>query len=88
MPDEPFIPDALEQSEYNQREILYLLTDPQDIQPLWTVEDIGREIGSHDDALNAVAELHRSGLIHRTSDGHVFASRATVRFVQMVGPVV
>jgi len=36
----------------------------------------------------AVNGLLRAGLIHKTSDGFVFAARAGVRAVQMVGHVI
>lgn len=84
MPDEQPIRDPLERALNLEREILYQLTEPEDNQPLWTIEDLEREIGQRD-IIDYVRPLQRAGLLHRTSDGHVFASRATVRFVQMVG---
>jgi hypothetical protein len=70
-----------------ERDVLYLLTMPEDGQPVWSVEDIGREIESADDADVAVNGLHRAGLIHKTTDGFVFATRAGVRVVQMIGHI-
>jgi hypothetical protein len=64
--------------------IIYLLTDPDGNQPLWTVEDLAREL-HEPEALHYVGMLQRAGLVYRTSDGHVFASRAAVRQVQLVG---
>ena len=81
-------PDQLHPWDQNERDVLYLLTEPNDGQPLWSAEDLGREIsGDTDDAETAVRALKRAGLVHRTSDGFVFATRAAVRMVQMVGHV-
>jgi hypothetical protein len=66
-----------------ERDVLYLLTEPNDCQPLWSVEDIGREIES-DEPMAPIRGLLRAGLIHRTGDGFVFATRAGVRMVQLV----
>jgi hypothetical protein len=84
------MPDAQPKCSYAERaatielEIIYLLTDPDDNQPLWTVEDLARELEEPEiDAL--IRPLQASGLIHCTSDGHVFASRSAVRQVQLVG---
>jgi hypothetical protein len=84
MPDEQPIRDPLERALNLEREILYHLTEPEDNQPLWTIEELEREMDQHG-IIDYVRPLQRAGLLHRTSDGHVFASRATVRFVQMVG---
>jgi Mn-dependent DtxR family transcriptional regulator len=87
MPDQQPTTDLIEQARSSEREILYLLSDPEDNQPLWSVEDLAREMENPcvSDSLNA---LHRAGLIHRTSDGFVFASRAAVRYLKIVGPTV
>jgi hypothetical protein len=68
-----------------QRTVLYLLTT--EVQPVWTVEDIGRAIDSRVGGVDAVAHLRRAGLIVQTSDGHVFASRAGYRAVEVIGIV-
>lgn len=68
-----------------ERDILYLLTNGL---PIWSVEDIGRDLGSPTDAIDAVRGLRCAGLIHQTSDGFVFATRAGQRMVQIVGKVV
>jgi hypothetical protein len=70
-----------------EREVLYLLTGMKGEQPLWTVEDLGREIEDAEDAEIACRGLQQAGLLYRTSDGHVFASRAGVRVVQIIGYV-
>jgi hypothetical protein len=71
-----------------EREILYLLTGMSGEQPIWSVEDLGREVEDADDAEVSVKGLHQAGLINRTSDGFVFATRAGVRVVQLIGHVV
>jgi hypothetical protein len=38
--------------------------------------------------IDSVNALHRAGLVNRTSDGYVFATRAAVRHIQLVGRVV
>jgi hypothetical protein len=70
-----------------ERDVLHLLTRPDDGQPLWSVEDIAREI-EFDDPMVPVRGLLGSGLVQRTSDGFVFATRAGVRAVQMIGHVI
>jgi hypothetical protein len=67
-----------------QRDILYALTEPGDNYPLWTIEDLAREMEDRA-VIDKVNALHRAGLIHRTSDGYIFASRSAVRQIQLVG---
>ncbi len=84
MPDEN--PTPAEWWDATERDVLYLLTG--DDLPIWSVEDIGRNIESPNNAVDAVRNLHCAGLIHQTSDGFVFATRAAFRLVEMVGQVV
>jgi hypothetical protein len=84
MPDAQPIYDPLRKTRETERDILYLLTDPEDNQPLWTLEDLGREM-EKPEIIDYILPLQQAGLVHRTSDGHVFASRAAVRHIQMVG---
>ena len=72
--------DALEQM------VLYLMTDGE--QPIWSVEDIGRDLDDPAGAQDAVRGLRTAGLVHQTSDGFVFATRAGCRMVEIVGKVV
>lgn len=84
MPDTQPTPDPLGRARDIERDILYLLTDPEDSQPIWTLEDLAREMEERD--ITAYTRpLQASGLLHRTSDGHVFASRAAIRQIQLVG---
>ena len=85
MPDREDTRTPAEQWDATEREIVYLLTG--DDLPIWSVEDIGREIDAPGRAEDAIRGLRTSGLIHQTSDDHVFATRAAFRLVQMVGQV-
>ena len=75
-----------ERGDALERDTLYLLTEP-DGQPIWSIEDIGREAETHEPMV-PVRGLLRAGLIYQTSDGFVFATRAGWRIVEMVGQVV
>jgi hypothetical protein len=77
------IPDPARAYDEMERDVLYLLTEPSDGQPLWSVEDIGREIESNEPT-TPVRGLLRAGLVNQTSDGFVFATRAGVRMAQLV----
>jgi hypothetical protein len=46
---------------------------------LWSVAEVGRQVGDELAAADALSSLHRDGLIHRTGDGFVFATRAAIR---------
>jgi hypothetical protein len=85
MPDE-----GTDEDEYGlgeiERNLLYQLTTPEDGQPLWAREDLAREMEIKD-VDDYVRGLKRGGLVYETSDGFVFASRAAVCWVQMVGHV-
>ena len=81
------IPEPLRSFDETERDVLYLLTTPEDGQPIWSVEDIGREIESSEPIV-PVRGLLRAGLVNRTADGFVFATRAAVRMVAMVGHVI
>lgn len=84
MPDEQPTPEHADPYRQHELEIIYLLTDPDGNQPLWTLEDLAREMDERD-IVPYVRRLQEAGILHRTSDGHIFASRAAVRQVQIVG---
>ena len=81
--------DTPEMRSYDvmERDLLYHLTTPEDGQPLWSIDDLNREM-ERSDVIDYLNGLHRAGLIHRTTDGFVFATRAAVRMVAMVGHVI
>jgi hypothetical protein len=85
MPDENPTQTPAERLDEAERDVLYLLTDGE--QAVWSVEDIALAMADHC-AIDYVLGLHRAGLIHKTSDGYVFASRPGVRAVEMIGRVV
>lgn len=70
-----------------EREALYLLTDLDRYPPIWSIAEIGREIEYFDPAA-VIRPLCNAGLVHRTSDGFVFATVAAFCMVQMVGQVI
>jgi hypothetical protein len=70
-----------------EREVVYLLTDPDRHQPIWSVQEIGREIETTDPMM-IIRPLVRAGLVHCPAEGFVFATRAAWRMVQMVGQVI
>ena len=64
--------------------VLNLLIGPEEQRP-WSVEEIIRERGNRLEALDAIDRLHATGLIHRTGDGFIFATRAAIRYGQIAG---
>ncbi len=79
MPDEQPTPDP----EYDEPRTDWLVLDlliDVDRQRPWTVEEVAREHGHEHNAIDAIDRLHGAGLIHRTQDGFVFASRAAIRY--------
>jgi hypothetical protein len=69
-----------------EREALYLLTDPGRWPPVWSMDDIGRQIETEEPEA-VVRPLRNAGLLHRTGDC-VFATPAAYRMVGLVGHVV
>jgi hypothetical protein len=86
MHNEPIL-DQQDKYDSLERELVYLLTDPDGYRPLWSPEEIGRELKTHD-PMALINPLARAGLVHCTSDGFVFATPPAVRMVQLVGQVV
>jgi hypothetical protein len=78
MPDDKSTLSPAEQEQNTDGTILLLLT-LKDAQRPWSVEEVIRELGSRNNAIDAIARLHGVGLIHRTSDDFVWASRAAIR---------
>jgi hypothetical protein len=90
VPDENPTPD-LTRDERSfgdmERAVVYLLTDPCRQPTLWTLPDIGRELEYFDPDM-LIEPLLRAGLLHRTSDGYVFATPAAFHLTSLVGHVI
>jgi len=69
-----------------ERNVVYLLTDPECHPTIWSVQDVGREL-DYFDPIALVGPLLNAGLIHKTSDGYVFATPSAYRMVGLVGHV-
>ena len=82
MPDEQPTLDRASAEAYIDRLVLDLLIDDDRQRPL-AVAEIVREHGEEADAIDAIDRLYAHGLIHKTSDGFVFASRAAVRYHEL-----
>ncbi len=63
---------------------LHLMTGG-DEQQIWSVPDLARELNDPEGVIDAVRGLRTSGLIHETSDGYIFATRAACRMVEITG---
>ncbi|HTA34499.1 MAG TPA: hypothetical protein VK721_13860 [Solirubrobacteraceae bacterium] len=85
MPDAQPTPDPAARTRATELEILYTLTKPDDNPFLWTVEELDRELGKCFHFQDAIIRPHGAGLIHRTTDGFIFASRAAVHQIELVG---
>jgi hypothetical protein len=79
MPDEQPSRTPTPRSESTEWIVLDLLVDT-DAQRPWSLDEVIREIGSPIAAADALDGLHAAGLIHRTADSFVFATRAAVRY--------
>lgn len=67
-----------------EQNVIYLLTNGL---PIWSVEDLGRDLDDPPGVEDAVYSLRTAALVHQTSDGFVFATRAGFRMVEIVGKV-
>jgi hypothetical protein len=78
MPDEQPTRAAAPDSITVESGILDRLTYQDDQRP-WSIDELIRDIGQRLGVVDAVLKLHGLGLVHRTSDDFIFATRAAVR---------
>jgi hypothetical protein len=83
MPDEQPTPDRAAEEARDDWLILDLLLEEGTHRP-WASAEIAREYGHELNAIDAIDRLHGAGLAHKTSDGFVFATRAAVRYHEIV----
>ena len=84
MPETQSTPESEPVLAHTERDVIYLLTDPEGLRH-WSVAEVGREMEDEGDAADALRALERAGLIHRDSDGFVFATRPAIRFRELTG---
>jgi hypothetical protein len=85
MPNENPTPDPVAELNAVERDVLYLLTG--DDLPIWSVWDLARATERGKLVKDTIRSLRVNGLVNQTSDGHVFATRAAFRMVQIVGVI-
>jgi hypothetical protein len=73
-------PDKENQADWS---ILSLLLASEEHAGLWSVDELALEIASSVEAADAIARLHRAGLVHRCGE-FVFPTRAASRYDAIV----
>jgi len=63
--------------------VLDLLLDREEQRP-WSADEVARAIGNPVAAADAIANLQAAGLIHHTSDGFVFVTRAAAQLNELI----
>jgi len=79
MPEQQPTPETPQRENYaHEGTILALLLDDDNQRP-WATHELVLQIGDEIIVADAIANLRAAGLIHKTSDGFVFPSRAAIR---------
>ncbi len=81
MQDQPIQRDPVEEYDRIERQVLDLLLDPDAPGP-WSVHEVGVALRNKARAEDALAALHRAGLVHRCEE-FVFASKPAIRCMQL-----
>jgi predicted transcriptional regulator len=83
MPNEQPSPDTPDRAKHaTDGTVLDLLVEDENQRP-WTRDELVLEIGSSAVVEDAINNLQAAGLVHKTSDGFIFATRAAVLFEQL-----
>lgn len=80
-------PTTLRAFDVMELEAVYLMTDPEQHPPIWSMADLGREMATHD-PMAVIRPLRDAGLLNLTSENYVFATPAAYKMVALVGKVV
>jgi hypothetical protein len=79
--EEPTLSPA-EEFDRTESIVLLLLTTSDNDRP-WSVEEVIRELGDRNKAIDAIANLHAAGLVHCTGDDFVWPTRAAIRGIEL-----
>lgn len=79
--------EQLRECDAMERETVYVLTEPERQPSIWALEDLGRQLETHDPEA-VVSPLVHAGLVRRTGEDLVFATPAAFKWVALVGHVV
>jgi len=83
MPNEQPSPETPDRAKHaTDGTVLDLLVEDENQRP-WTIDELALEIGSSAVVEDAINNLQAAGLVHKTGDGFIFATRAAVTFAQI-----